>query len=262
MSIFGAPSFKSGGANNQLATVALGSGLNTSVGDLIVVGVSWADANGRTITSVTDTAGNTYVARTKYGPSGTTNNSVQFFDCLKATHANAANIVTANFSGNISGNYNICAWDVSVTGGSAALDAQSGQAPGGASPTPAVPAFSTTGLDELVFLTEISASNPTASASAGFTLDSGGFAASGQNDSAASHAAFSTVQTNITPGFTNPANQFYAIGAISYKGTASAGGGMTRDPLVAVGDGSSDIVTLKNPSTWMGTTHVLPAVIK
>lgn len=80
-----------GNDSTSSTTVATSAGVNTAVGDLLVVMVTGQE--GGTINSVTDTAGNTYSSLT----AETTFALAQIWYTI-ATSANASNIVTATFA--------------------------------------------------------------------------------------------------------------------------------------------------------------------
>lgn len=82
------------GSTGSLATPAT----SLTTGNSIVIGVRWSEAAGQTVSSVTDTAGNTYTALTKVDNAGAGfTDHIQIWYCLNATgHAN--NIVTATLS--------------------------------------------------------------------------------------------------------------------------------------------------------------------
>jgi hypothetical protein len=79
-----------GGASSLPATAA-----NHTAGNLLVVGVIWTGAT--TANVPTDTAGNAYVSTTQKATSGGNDHCELFY--AKNITGNAANIVTANFSG-------------------------------------------------------------------------------------------------------------------------------------------------------------------
>ena len=192
MSIFGSLTTAGGGARNT-SPVTTGSTLNTALGDLLIVGVGWSDTG--TCTGVSDTAGNSF--STPGQQNNVAGSFFQWFYCLAATHANAANTFSATFSDATNNNTIIFVWDVPLTGGSALFDVA---APydGAGDHTTAV--YSTTGSDEFVAVEaydQFAGGGYAAQVSPAYTLDSSSFGTFG----GAEHIVFASAQTNIQSGF-------------------------------------------------------------
>lgn len=86
-----------GAANGAASTTIAAGPYSQSAGDLICVLVKWEGGN-FTISSVTDTAGNTYVTTLQRARFAANDEQTQICYCLNAT-ANASNTVTVTFSG-------------------------------------------------------------------------------------------------------------------------------------------------------------------
>lgn len=189
MSIFGTPSLANGGSRN-VATVVT-TPFVTNLGDLIIVGAGWSDSG--TISSVVDSAGNTYAPEAQQGLGFSTFG--QYWVCLGATHASATNVVTITYSDPTNNNTVGFVWDVPLTGGVAAVDvviAYSGSTNKTTAP------FSTAGTDEFVAIMAYDQFGGGGyTADAGYTLDSASFGTFG----GAQHALFSSPQTGITATF-------------------------------------------------------------
>jgi hypothetical protein len=232
MSIFGTPVFKVGTASGGSSTAT--PAFTTAAGDLIVVAVGWsADGGASTVTSVTDTAGNTYSPVTA-SPQANLGAREQFWYCLAAS-ANAANVITAHFSQSQTFT-TIAAWDVPISGGTAAFDVQAGGNDGGHNNITsfATGSFTTTGTDEIVFAAMVNDfGTVTYSAGSGYTLDSGSYT-SAEPVSGAEHRTFSSTQTGITATMTGGSPADGAITAAAFKASAGGGGGGTAKPVVCV----------------------------
>jgi hypothetical protein len=188
--VFGTPAFRIG--NAHFAPAISAASMNTALADLIVVSVGWDQG---TVTGVADTAGNTYVPLTSYilGFDGGLGIG-QMFYCLSATHASAANVVTATFSFSINNVAFINVWDVPITGATPTLGL--GVPPFGSNGIAHTSSFSTTGSNSFVAFAGFDASGSDGYAAAGFTFDG-----NGTTFGAGAHTTFSSPQTNITVGF-------------------------------------------------------------
>jgi hypothetical protein len=189
LSIFGTPS-KSGGGGSSTSSFQTTTGLNTQVGDLLIVGVGWSGSG--TVSNVQDTAGNTYTPLSSFvGGSGTL---FQWFYCLAATVANATNKITVTLSTS-NANAIVFFWDVPISGGIVGFDTDAASS-GSANATTAV--YSTNGTDEFVAVEAYDQSGTDSYAQGtSYTLDSAGFNSFG----AAEHIVFSSAQSSITSKF-------------------------------------------------------------
>jgi len=150
---------ESGGGHTSFSIAAY----NQAAGHLIVVFTSTFEGAG-TVSSVTDTAGNTYV-RVLAGQ-GEQNNSTNVFGQIwyaKNCLGNAANVVTVNYSASITFSW-CAAVDVAGADTSSPLDTSAVNT-GAASTSHTTGAYTTTSANEILFVLDM-ASN------AGFSLNS------------------------------------------------------------------------------------------
>lgn len=138
-------------------SVVTTSGLSVQVGDHIAVGVGMYTGS-RTVSSMTDTAGNTYTYRGRVQNSPESGVTIEIWDCV-ATAGHASNLITANFSST--------QYTRIVAVQSRGMDASqfdSGYTPAGntdSSSPHATPAANTAGNDEVVMGFFWSANYPT-----------------------------------------------------------------------------------------------------
>lgn len=215
MSIFGSLTTAFGGARSA-ATVSTSGTVDTSVGDLIIVGVGWSDSG--TCTGVTDTAGNSFTPGTKHNGAG--GSFFQWFYCLAATGADASNGATASFSNPSNNNTIISLRDVVLTGGTAAFDVDV-PSDGGSDHTTAV--YSTAGSDEFVAVDaydQAGGGGYAAQISPAYTLDSASYGTFG----GAEHIVFSSTQSSITSGFSagSSSSAAFALGIQASGGSPGA----------------------------------------
>ncbi|MGH7193083.1 MAG: hypothetical protein ACREJM_06050 [Candidatus Saccharimonadales bacterium] len=228
MSVFGTPVFQpsTGHSGTSVATPAFA----TAAGDLVVVAVGFSnDGGSSTVTSVTDTAGNSYTACT-VSPKAHLGDRIQFFYSIGAT-ANASNIITANFSQSQTF-CSIAAWDVPLSG-AASFDAHSqGSDPGNNTTTSfSTATFNTAGTDEILFAAMVNGfATAVISAGTGWTSDSTGYP-SANKFSGAEHRTFTSTQTGIAATFTENTGTDGAIAMVAFKAGA---GGAAPQPVVVI----------------------------
>jgi hypothetical protein len=180
MSAFGTPTIVNGGGRG--VNTVTSSTFNTSIGDFIAFFVGWS--SGGTVSSFSDVAGNTYVARPAFVGGG--GQAGQWYYCSAATHASAVNAVTANFSSPGQNNVILIAYDSVIASGVISFDVD-------ASGNGSTGAVNTTGTDELGIGVGYNQSGGNFSADAGYTLDSANF----QTFGGAEHILYSAPQTGV-----------------------------------------------------------------
>lgn len=202
---------------------------NVSAGNLVVVGVWWVDG-GVAVTSITDTAGNTYSATAAKTQNAGTGRSSQLW-YAKNTTANAANIITVNLGS--ARRLAIVAAQYSGLDTTAPIDAAvGGQDDAGASSTLTSASFTTTQADELIVQFG-NGSGTTVTVGSGYTSR----ATSGQRT--LGDKIVSAIQTGVTSSMTMGGADYWSINAASFKMAGGGGGGAftpnTRKLLLGVG---------------------------
>lgn len=225
MSIFGTPVTAFGGARSAGSVSTSGGGVNTAIGDLLIVGVGWSDSG--TCSGVSDLAGNILAPLTSRTEGSFEDAGfMQLFWCI-ATAANAANVFTAAFSSGTNNYSTIVLWDVPISGGTPTLDLDIASSGSGNGTTAS---FSTSSSDEFVayFALDGFGSGGYAAASP-YTLDSASYG----TFSGAAHGTFTSTQSGITAGFSSHPGIAYAIAA-AFSGGGGGGGGAAAQPVVCV----------------------------
>ena len=198
------------------------SAQNVSAGNLLVVGVSMYAQTANNITSLQDTAGNSYTivpGGTKF-PAGLPGIGIALYyakNCL----GNAANKVQVNFTANQIYS-SVFVWQVAGADTTAPFDAVGTGFNASGSPV-ATSAFSTlTANDIICMLGAGSTGADTFAPSTGFTpADSASIAP--VLTTGAAHAIVSSVQTNITPGFSDSGagGLYMGVVAAAFKAKAA-----------------------------------------
>lgn len=224
--IFGTPATGSGGFAGSSGTVVNASAVNTAAGDMIAC--IFIGSNGGAITSVTDTAGNTYTvsAALDGGSAG-----FVYYAYVLVALANATNVVKVTFTSNQTTFASSFVWDFPITGGVPAFDTSAfGH---GTSTTPTTGSFNTTGSDEVVLvMAGNDVSGFTYTQGTGYTLDSAGF---NSGVAGAEHKIFNATQSGITAGFTT-SNGDWTIGAVAFNKGATVSG--VHNSLMMMGYGN------------------------
>lgn len=211
MSIFGTPATGSGGFAGSSNTVVNASAVNTASEDMIVC--LFIGSNGGAITSVTDTAGNTYTVSASLD--GGSAGFVYYAYVLSAI-ANATNVVRVQFTSSQTTFASSFVWDFPISGGTPSFDTSAfGH---GTSTTPTTGNFNTAGSDEVVVvLAGNDVSGFTYTQGTGYTLDSAGF---NSGVAGAEHKVFNATQSGINAFFTT-SNGDWTIGAVAFQKAAA-----------------------------------------
>lgn len=191
-------------ADANTSTTVAGSAMNQVTGHFNVVFVAWLDAsNSINVTSVTDTAGNTYTPGVK---NNSNNTSSQMF-YAKNLIAHASNVVTATFSSTTQYRSIIVADYSGVTIGTP-LDVEATVA-NGTNATITSSSFSTSNPDDLIVV--CSTGSPAFSAGTGYTLRSSG------NYAALEDKNVSSVQSSVTATMTQTGSNSFNCHVMAFK---------------------------------------------
>lgn len=203
----------SSGGSTSASSIATGATSSTT-GNLICVFVR-RDPSG-TITSVTDTAGNTYTSVVE----NTTGNP--YLKCFYAKNitGNASNVVTAAFSGTI-GYVWIHAIEVSGLDTSAPLDVYDDK--DGTGTTSLVTDAITTASAGIILAAASQSGITDYTAGSSFTLTNGGIGSGGIHYGGAEYYITSGSVSSFTPGITSGITSHYVMIAAAFKDAAAAG---------------------------------------
>lgn len=185
-----------GGVDTVAGTSISASAISAITGNFIVVSVRAYSIKDNFVSSVTDTAGNTYTKATSILQSG---DGLELWYAYNIT-GNASNVITANLDGSYRYRYIIAAQYSGVYTGGDPLDvtATGGHAGGSASITSGT--FTTTQADELVVASAtIAQSNTSWTAGSGYTKR----ADSPQAVTSLEDKIVSSLLTNDTASYTN-----------------------------------------------------------
>ena len=208
--------FVTGGNAGGAGTIPLPA-ISNSTGGLLVVHARFGSST--TVSSVTDTAGNTYIST----PSQAFNTThFQFWYCPNAK-TNPINVITITLSGTTSFTSG-CVWEVASADLSAPFDVQAWASNTSGSLLTSSP-YSTVAAKEIILGSgESNAGGFTYTQQSGYTLDSSGYI-SGQ--SGAEHLIVNSLQTNVTTSMTlsTPTGTFWGMHVATFKASFQGGGG-------------------------------------
>lgn len=197
--------------------------INTTVGDLLIVGVKWEGSTNAN--SASDTAGNTYTGLTQVNNGGSSGEPhVRIFYTV-ATAANATNVITVTLSGSSPWRRGIAS-QFTISSGQVDGAGAGGQATSGTAL--ATSAFSTSLANTVVWAidggyTGLTFSNPLI----------GGVAATQTvtvSDTVAHWKIFSSVQSSITANITASASDRWSISVGVFGEPGAAGKGFPFPP--------------------------------
>lgn len=216
------------GTNDASAGSLGATAASHTAGNLIVVGVAWS--NTVNVSSVTDTAGNSYTS-TGQKADHISSDFVEVFYAKNIT-GNASNVVTANFSANATfrrvmvHQYSGCDTTAPFTTGEGSTGVGTGTAV-------ATSSWSTATADEVIVAFTSGNNTATYTAGASFTrqLSSIGTDSASEDRIVASTGSY-TASFSVSPSLT------WYVAAASFKMAAGGGGGGTQQTLSIRGVGS------------------------
>lgn len=214
-------------SGSPVATIAAAAASHTAA-NCLAVSVSWYAA-GVTISSVTDTAGNTYTARTRVDVPGY-DDRLQIFYAYNIS-GNASNVVTATFSA--SAPYVAIAVEqysgILTTG--TPYDTEASGTDNLTTQTLTSGAFTTSQADELIYVA-LYAPNPTSlTAGSGYTLRENLFNGS---SAGVEDKIVASIQTSVTATATTQVLvSRWAIAVATFKATVGGGGGGGGDMVMS-----------------------------
>ena len=211
-----------GGSTTIAATAA-----NHTGGNLLVVCVVWSSA-AQTLSSIADTAGNTYTRHPSSKQDSGSDNTEIFY--AKNITGNASNVVTATFSG--SSTFRRIMVD-QISGADTSAPADQAGIGGGTSATATTSSFTTTQADEIIVAGVGNTNTTSFSAGAAGTIrvnNVGGDSAMEDNIVSSTGSYTGSMVSDI--GSTT-----WFISAASYKQAGGGGGGVTVKALSALGVG-------------------------
>jgi hypothetical protein len=212
---------KSGGGTASLFAGSISAAAqNVTAGNLLVVAVSiygtYLDSSINCIDAITDTAGNKYtlIPDSVQFPYATGDVGIAFYYCTNCL-GNAANVIKAHFN-HVVQYTTIYAWQIAGADTVNPFDSVGKNAAASPGSTFNTNAFSTANADTVICLmgAQVGAS-ANGGASSGFTLDDHSITPA--QTSVATHGIFSSVQSGITPGFTNASGTYAAVVAVAFK---------------------------------------------
>lgn len=199
------------------------SAYNQPAGELIVVSANTYDnATGVTVTSVTDTAGNTYLpVLSGSGYPNTAGRNGNFWYCENCV-ANAANVISVNYSAATTF-CSIAAWHVTDGLTASSLDTTWANHMTVNSTSAPTSAITTAQANEAIFIMawDLQMANTASSIDNGFTLNNGGI---GGNQGEVASKQVSTTQTGLVVTLTLASSSTQDILAVGFK---------TATPVVA-----------------------------
>jgi len=215
------PHFTFGGSFTPGAFPLTTTAISTTTGNLSVVGIRLNDG-GPAITSVTDTAGNTFnPIAGSFIRDNSSNNNTQLYYAINIT-GNASNVVSVNGTGTPSFSA-VCAWEIAGADRSSPLD----QVVTGDSATTTVTSspFTTTSANEIICAigTGNNGGGQTFAAQSGYTFD-GNVGPAGNLNSGAEHLIVSSIQTGVTTSMTASTTAPTVISVATFKQAGSGGG--------------------------------------
>lgn len=215
---WGAPAFVQASQTSSAgpATVWNAPATATTAGNSIVVFIYVNDACLTRVTTITDTAGNTYYALGQaVNPSGSCIRAYMAFNIV----ANATNVVTATYGASTVFSY-VTQLEFSGVDRATPRDAQTGSFHGGGTSINST-LFSTFYADEvMVFGMDIIQASQTWTPASGYTIPTG--ATSSDGVQAAGYRVYSAAQTGISATFTNTGNAQMQMLGIGLIGTLRA----------------------------------------
>jgi hypothetical protein len=205
--------FVTGGTTASVTSITTGT-FTSVAGNLIVVGLRINASDMTAVSSITDTAGNSYtpLTGTLAGAAG----AVTQLWYAKNVIGNASNVVTAAFSSS-QANTGICAWHIS--GADASNPADQVAFATGNSNTITSSAYTTTSANEIICaICEISAINTVFTQQATYTLDSAGFPTpAGMQFCGAEHLIVNALQTGVTTSMSGSNTAVITISVATFK---------------------------------------------
>jgi hypothetical protein len=254
-----------GPGNNTPTSSAASASFAASTGNSIVVGIGILNSGdpATLISSVRDTAGNTYnaVAGTDAVGAGLGVCTIMFL--AQNIVGNAANVVTVNFASAVV-LPTLYVWEVNCGAGNqlvkdVAAIGKSGV--NGSSTNNSTAAFTTTIAAEICLaFTANSIGGLTYSGGSGYTLDSGTITGA-TTTSASEHQIFAATQTGIVANFTATANNNWVISAASFSAQLAPTGagigstktsGASTPSTVTNGPGAALAITSPTVTTKLG----------
>ncbi len=203
---------------------------NQPAGETIVIATEIYDpgTSGALLTSITDTAGNTYLpifAGHGFSTGGTVWDQLWYCaNCL----GNAANVVTANYGS--AANY--CTMAGYHVGGGTNILPDVSNTNNGFSAAGASASYTTSAADEVLiaFISTVSGALSASAVDSSFTLDDGAIQGNGTNLTGVASKAVSSIQTAQTVTFTNTNTNWNVIFA-SFMASAAA---PSSNPVVCI----------------------------
>ncbi len=215
-----------GGLNNGGTTTALAADAQThTAGNLLVVGIRYFKDAGQTITSIMDTASNSYFQAIEDVNAGNDSNQLWY---AKNINGNASNVVTVNFSAGAA-YCDVIVMQYSGADLSSPLDTTAGGGHTSAGTTTS-DAFTTTQADEVIVACgQLAQLNSAWSAGSGY----GDLTPSPNDVAAMQDKIVSSIQTSVTASMDNSGNGGKSITVATFK--MAGAGGSTQSFTAVVG---------------------------
>lgn len=216
---------KKDGADGGTGTSLAFAAINVSTGNLMVIGIIINNGSAITISSITDTASNTYTQAIRDRQSAEST-SLDIWYAQNVT-GNASNVITANFSGS-AGYAFMYAAQYSGAATASALDQTSTGYTTGTSV--ASSAFTTTQADEVLTAIGYYSSADTPTAGSGYTMVS---------DAALrclyEYQIVSSIQSSVTAGYSTTGSNSKMVVVATFKAVAAAAAAKRFLPITGAG---------------------------